>query len=262
MQALQITQQMGAPPGWVQDSMYICLFATCLQAFCCLLMPIFIGGACKVDEDGNPDYDMKPMVGAYAVTVVKYVAMLSLYGGLGLIISSIFLMDRESCMGWRENRFITSYSDLFEALFLVALLFFVALLFSSAKVIGMAVKMAIEAADETFLGVNIEIQNAALNLCRGYVKVEKMKVCQPEFETIWKRDEKGVVTGTKVEPEVKLNWKEDYIFKVKTLLVKVNLWRLITSLGKEFELENLTLTGITTLCRLATHIDRSLHQST
>ncbi|CAK0866925.1 unnamed protein product [Prorocentrum cordatum] len=244
MRALQITEQMGAPPGWAQDSMYICLFATCLQATCCLVMPIFVGSACKVDEDGNPDYDLQPMVGAYAVTVVKYVAMLSLYGGLILVISSIFLMDRQSCMGWRDNRFITSYRELFEALLVVALLFFVALLFSSAKVIGMAVKLAIEAADEAVLGVNIEIQNAALNLCRGYVKVEKLKVCQPEFETIWSRDEKGAVTGTRVQPEVRLTWKEDYIFKVKTLLIKVNLWRLITSLGKEFELQNLTLTGI------------------
>jgi hypothetical protein len=184
------------------------------------------------------------MVGAYAVTVVKYVAMLSLYGGLIMIGAAIFLMDEQSCMDWRNNRMINSYTELFEALFVVAIVFFIALMFSSAKVIGLAVKTAIETADQAFLGVDIEIHSAALNLCKGYIKVEKLKVCQPEFETIWARDEKGNMTGTKTEPEVRLDWKQDYIFKVKTLLIKVNLWRLATTLGKEFELENLTLTGI------------------
>merc|ERR1719486_1126254 len=54
MRALQITQQEGDPPGWAQDCMLIAVFATCVQALSCMVMPIFIGGACKVDEDGNP----------------------------------------------------------------------------------------------------------------------------------------------------------------------------------------------------------------
>lgn len=243
MRALQITEQLGAPPGWAQDCMYICVFGTCVQAVCCLVMPIFVGGAYKVDEDGNPDYDCKPMIGAYAVTVVKYVAMMSLYGSVATICVAVYVMDHESCMDWRNNRFITSYKSLFEALIFTSFIFLLALLFSSAKVIGMAVKMAIEAVDQEFLGVDITIQNAALSVCKGYVKIEKMKIHQPEFEVKYERKD-GKLVGTKTEPPVQLQWKEDYIFKIKTLLVKINLWRLATTLGKEFELENLTLLGV------------------
>merc|ERR1719436_2083507 len=72
MRALQITQQKGDPPGWAQDCMNIAVFSCCVQAISCLLMPIFTASACKVDEDGNPDYDTKPMIGAYAVAILKY----------------------------------------------------------------------------------------------------------------------------------------------------------------------------------------------
>merc|ERR1719498_610285 len=99
MRALQITQQEGDPPGWAQDFMLIAVFATCVQSVCCLLMPIFIGSACKVDEDGNPDYDLEPMVGAYAVAVVKYVALMALHGSIVTICVAVFVMTPESANG-------------------------------------------------------------------------------------------------------------------------------------------------------------------
>merc|ERR1719487_3223372 len=37
MRALQITQQMGDPPGWAQDCMLIAVFSTCVQSACCLV---------------------------------------------------------------------------------------------------------------------------------------------------------------------------------------------------------------------------------
>ena len=48
--------------------------------------------------------------------------------------------------------------------------FFVALLLSSAKVVGMAIKLAIESCDQAMLGVDITIQKCALNLFKGYVR--------------------------------------------------------------------------------------------
>merc|ERR1719343_196297 len=99
MRALQITQQQGSPPGWAQDCMVISVFATCVQSVCCLVMPIFIGTACRVDEDGNPDYDLRPMIGAYAVTVVKYVALLSLHGAVVLICLAVVTMTPENATG-------------------------------------------------------------------------------------------------------------------------------------------------------------------
>jgi hypothetical protein len=258
MRALQITQQMGAPPGWAQDCMLIAVFAICVQAVCCLLMPIFIGSACKVDDDGNPDYDLEPMVGAYAVAVVKYVALMALHGSVITICVAVFVMTPESAHD--GGRFITSTKHLFEALAGTLAVFCVALLFSSAKVVGMAIKMAIEAADQELLGVDITVQKVALNLFKGYVHISKLKVHQPEFEVTFTKGEDGKLTkiihdGLKdpYDPkkyaaghaaEIKLEWHEDYIAKLGLILVKINVGRILSTMGKEFELQNLSLTGV------------------
>merc|ERR1719453_1848005 len=96
MRALQITQQLGSPPGWAQDCMLIAVFATCVQSVCCLVIPIFVGSACKVDEDGNPDYDLEPMIGAYAVAVVKYVALMALHGSTVGVCIAVYAMTPET----------------------------------------------------------------------------------------------------------------------------------------------------------------------
>jgi len=241
MRALQITQQMGAPPGWAQDCMLICVFGTCVQALCCLVMPIFVGTASKVDDEGNPDYDTRPMIIAYAVTCVKYVALLSLHLGLITICVAVFSMTPETAHS--GGRFIQGGRALFKALATVLLIFLLALMFSSAKVIGMAVKLAIESCDRIFLGVDITIKHAALGVCKGYVCIKDLVIHQPDKEIIYERDEKGAVVSAK-ETGNDLEWKNDYILKIKTVIVKINLLRLLKTLGKEFELENLSFSGI------------------
>jgi len=240
MRALQITQQMGAPPGWAQDWMLVCVFVTCVQAVCCLVMPIFIGTAAKVDDEGNPDYDTRPLIIAYAVTLVKYVALMFLHIGLVAICVAVFVMTPETAHS--GGRFIEGGRALFKALAWVMFIFLLALMFSSAKVIGMAVKFAIESCDRIFLGVDITIKHAALGLCKGYVCIKDLVVHQPDQEIIYERDEKGALIAKPTGKE--LQWKNDYILKIKTVILKINLGRLITTLGKEFELENLSFTGI------------------
>jgi len=240
MRALQITQQQGDPPGWAQDCMLIAVFATCVQAFCCLVMPIFIGSACQVDEDGNPDYDLEPMVGAYAVAVVKYVALIALHGSVMLVCYSVWAMTPETAHS--GNRIIESWAALSKGLFITLCIFFVALLFSSAKVIGMGIKMAIEACDETLLGVEITVKKVALNLFKGYVEIKDLKVHNPEDEIVYKKNEKGKLVGTPTGK--KCEWKDDYIAKIHLVLLKINVGRIISSRGKEFELQNLSIVGI------------------
>jgi len=242
MRALQITQQLGAPPGWAQDCMLIAVFATCVQAFCCLLMPIFVGSACKVDDDGNPDYDLEPMVGAYAVAVVKYVALIALHASVITVCISVYAMTPESAHD--GGRFITSKKELFKGLAITFGIFCVALLFSSAKVVGMAIKFAIESCDSTLLGTEITVEKVALNLFKGYVHIKKLKVHNPEDEIVWTKDASGKLTSK--ETGKKCDWRDDYIAKIHLILVKINLWRIIKSLtGRiEFELENLSIVGI------------------
>jgi len=240
MRALQITQQEGDPPGWAQDCMLIATFATCVQALCCLLMPIFVGSACQVDDDGNPDYDLEPMVGAYAVAIVKYVALMALHGGVMMVCWSVYAMTPESAHS--GNRFITDRKALFELILTTLLVFCIALLFSSAKVIGMAIKMAIESCDSTLLGVEITIKKVALNLFKGYVNISQLKIHNPEDEMVYKKNDKGKLVGTLTGN--KCEWRDDYIAKIHLILLKVNVWRIISTLGKEFELQNLSLTGV------------------
>lgn len=240
MRALQITQQKGAPPGWAQDCMMIALFATGVQSLCCVVMPLFVASACKFDEDGNPDYDLEPMIGAYAVTIVKYVALIALHGSIIMISIAVYVMTPETAHD--GGSFITDRKQFYKMLLITMCVFFVALLLSSAKVVGLAIKIAIEACDEKLLGVNIKIKSCALNVFKGYVKVSKLKVMQPEMEIIYTRNADGMLERN--EKGNKLQWKYDFIARVHLVLVKINLWRLITSLGKEFELQNLSLQGM------------------
>jgi hypothetical protein len=246
MRALQITQQMGAPPGWAQDCMNLAVFACCVQSLCCLLMPIFVGSACKVDEDGNPDYDLEPMIGAYAVAVVKYVMLMILHASVITVCVAVYVMTPDTAHD--GGRFIGSTKALFKMVAWTLVIFAIALLFSSAKVVGLAIKFAIESADKALLGVEIEIKKVALNAFKGYVHIQRLVVQQPKMEMIYEKDEKGKLvgkeTGKVLECGEGKDWENDYIAKVGLVLVKINLWRLATTMGKEFELENLSISGI------------------
>merc|ERR1719316_747972 len=231
---------MGAPPGWAQDCMLIAVFAVCVQSVCCLLMPIFVGSACKVDEDGNPDYDLQPMVGAYAVAVVKYVALLALHGSVITVCVSVYAMTPETAHS--GGRFLNNTKSLFEGLAVTMLVFGISLLFSSSKVIGMAIKFAIEAADQELLGVDITVKKCALSLFKGYVHVQRLVVHQPEDEIVYAKNEEGKLVGTPTGS--KCEWKDDYIAKIDLILIKINVGRILQTLGKEFELENLSLKGV------------------
>merc|ERR1719420_2160993 len=43
MRALQMTQNKGAPQGWVQDGMYLASWSILIQFMMCLIMPVFTG---------------------------------------------------------------------------------------------------------------------------------------------------------------------------------------------------------------------------
>merc|ERR1719335_1622966 len=67
MRALQITQQKGAPQGWVQDGMYLASWAVLIQFMMCLVMPMFTGKKFTPDSlDGSTkttDDDINAMPG-------------------------------------------------------------------------------------------------------------------------------------------------------------------------------------------------------
>merc|ERR1719155_426029 len=107
MRALQMTQNKGAPQGWVQDGMYLASWAVLIQFMMCLLMPIFTGKKFTPDTlDGSQkttDEDINAMpggqAGAIAVTVVRYCALLALLGGVAAVITGAIIMTPETANG-------------------------------------------------------------------------------------------------------------------------------------------------------------------
>merc|ERR1719298_206404 len=120
------------------------------------------------------------MVGAYAVTMVKYLSLLFLHGSIVAVCICVYIMTPETAHS--GDRIMEGGEGLTRALTAALVVFFFAILLSSGKVVGTAVKIAIESCDKVLLGVDIEIEQVALSLCRGYVKIRKLKVLQPDEE--------------------------------------------------------------------------------
>merc|ERR1719420_1361701 len=107
MRALAMTSNKGAPQGWVQDGMYLASWAVLIQFMMCLLMPIFTGRKFTPDTlDGSQkttDEDINAFpggkAGAIAITVVRYVALLALLGGVATVITGAIIMTPETANG-------------------------------------------------------------------------------------------------------------------------------------------------------------------
>lgn len=227
MRALQITRQEGSVPEWAQDCMFMCVFATAVQVVCCLMMPMFTEGATVVDEEGNTTYDRQPMIGAYFVTVIKYVALMMLHGGVIIVCVAIFVMTPEMCLH-PGTGYATGHIG--RLLMLICLIMIVAVLLSSAKVVGLAFKFAIESCADTVVGAHITVKKSTLSVFEGYVNVQGLLIGNPPV----------VEGGTTIDPP----WSSECLMKAKTLIIKINMWRLCTSFGKEVELEEIKLNGL------------------
>merc|ERR1719231_2024077 len=102
-----MTQNKGAPQGWVQDGMYLASWAVLIQFMMCLLMPVFTGKKYTPDTlDGSQkttDDDINAMpggkAGAIAVTVVRYTALLALLGGTATVITGVIIMTPATANG-------------------------------------------------------------------------------------------------------------------------------------------------------------------
>eukprot|EP00421_Protoceratium_reticulatum_P003033 CAMPEP_0168361180 /NCGR_PEP_ID=MMETSP0228-20121227/2537_1 /TAXON_ID=133427 /ORGANISM="Protoceratium reticulatum, Strain CCCM 535 (=CCMP 1889)" /LENGTH=882 /DNA_ID=CAMNT_0008373857 /DNA_START=112 /DNA_END=2756 /DNA_ORIENTATION=+ len=223
MRALQITNQQGSPQGWAQNCMYMSVFATTVQFVCCLAMPLFTGAACKVDGDGHATLDMRPMIGAYTVSVIKYLALICLHGGVIAVCVACFVMTPETARRGDEST-LRQLKELIYTLGWLFLALLIAMVLSSAKVIGLAVKLAIESVDTMVVGVDITIENVAISLVHGFVCVGNLVVNNPTC--------------------THSGWTSKHLMRVDQVILKLNMWRVMKTLGREFEISNVTLKGV------------------
>jgi len=111
MRALQMTDNKGAPQGWVQDGMYLATWSIMIQFMMCLIMPFFTGHRYNVDKmDGSASENKNYMTtekelretnwfGAGVVTFVRYTALIALLGGVTTVTIGVYMMTPETANG-------------------------------------------------------------------------------------------------------------------------------------------------------------------
>merc|ERR1719324_1290149 len=104
MRALQMTDNKGAPQGWVQDGMYLASWAIMIQFMMCLIMPFFLGKTYTPDtldgsERPSKDDNVGNQYGAMAITFVRYSALIALLGGVTTVTIGVFMMTPETANG-------------------------------------------------------------------------------------------------------------------------------------------------------------------
>merc|ERR1719194_291723 len=99
MRALQMTNNKGAPQGWAQDGMYLATWSIFLQFWMVVLASVFLGSKASTDKDGNVEWKPGNIYGFYTVQVLRWFAVLALWGGTIAVIVSVFTITPETANG-------------------------------------------------------------------------------------------------------------------------------------------------------------------
>jgi len=99
MRALLITNNKGAPQGWVQDGMYMATWAILIQFLFGLIVPLCTGTETPCDEDGTPEYKPAHPIAMYCVLALKWLTFIFLYGGVIAVVTGVYTMTPESANG-------------------------------------------------------------------------------------------------------------------------------------------------------------------
>merc|ERR1740130_351459 len=98
MYALQITDKKGAPQAWVQDGMFMATWSLLISFMMCLVTGLLMDDV-EQDEDGNVVNKHSSIYVHGAVTFVRYLSILLLYGGMTMVVVGLFVMTPENANG-------------------------------------------------------------------------------------------------------------------------------------------------------------------
>merc|ERR1719160_1093114 len=97
MRVTQLTKGKGNPPEWLQVCMYFCTYAILLMTLIVCVIPLFTGETIGVDpKTGEIPSDVQPFQSqacAIAFTVLKYLILVMLYGGVLAVIYAIITFE-------------------------------------------------------------------------------------------------------------------------------------------------------------------------
>jgi len=105
MRALQLTKATdgtipptAGPQPWAQDAMFLATWSVLVQLIMAMIVPLLLGtGKPEMDEDGNlvTPAGTNKYVGIF-LDVIKYLCMLSMYGGACLVVYAVYTMTPET----------------------------------------------------------------------------------------------------------------------------------------------------------------------
>jgi len=112
MRALQLTKATdgtippsAGPQPWAQQAMFLCTWSVLIQLIMAMIVPILTGtGKPEMDKDGNvitPEGANK--VVAIILDIIKYLCLISMYGGACVIVYAVYTMTPESLPPYCEH---------------------------------------------------------------------------------------------------------------------------------------------------------------
>merc|ERR1719420_2280235 len=99
MRALLITNNRGAPQGWVQDGMYMATWAVLIQFLMVLVVGITSAQRVDCDEDGTPKWEPSNKYLVWVALGLKWLTFIFLYGGIITVIVGVYTMTPETANG-------------------------------------------------------------------------------------------------------------------------------------------------------------------
>merc|ERR1719420_2358393 len=94
MRALQMDPKHGNPQKWAQNCFYLCTYSVMVQTLLVLIMPFLVECEAKVGaSEGDIVFEMENATVALIVLVIRWAALLALYGGFSAVIVSVFVIE-------------------------------------------------------------------------------------------------------------------------------------------------------------------------
>jgi hypothetical protein len=94
MRALQMDPMHGAPQWWAQYCFYLCTYSVMVQAIMIILIPLCLSCECKQGaSEGDVVFIFENECMNGFMTLIRYVALLALYGGFTAVIVSVFIIE-------------------------------------------------------------------------------------------------------------------------------------------------------------------------
>merc|ERR1719387_1832642 len=94
MRALQMDPKHGNPQKWAQYCFYLCTYSVMVQAIMIILIPLCLSCECKQGaSEGDVVFIFENECMNGFMTLIRYVALLALYGGFTAVIVSVFIIE-------------------------------------------------------------------------------------------------------------------------------------------------------------------------